>query len=182
MAESPVMAGLLPTRKCSLEDLNAIMALQDIVCRSIESQELFVPTQREENANYLKEPNFILGCFQGERLIAYCSFAVPGEGSDNLGWDLGWPPEKVRACARLDTIAVHPDYRGGFQQKLIYDAIALAAENHDIQYVLTTVSPQNEHSLHNVQAMGFKVLTKKLKYGGKERFILGRALVLPCNR
>lgn len=172
----------LSVRKCTAADLDAVMKLQDIVCSAIVDQELFASSEREENAGYLKEPNFILGCFDGEKLIAYCSFVLPGAAEDNLGWDLGWPRERVLSCAKLDTIVVHPGYRGGLQQRLMREALALAAENPDIEFVFTTVSPKNEYSLHNVQAVGFEVCMKKLKYGGKERFILGRAPVLPDNR
>jgi len=182
MTEQITQAVTFPIRRCTNRDVDAIMELQETVYRALENKELFVTSSREENAAYLVEPNFILGCFDAEKLIAYCSFAVPGEGPDNLGWDLGWQWDKVRSCARLDTIVVHPDYRGGLQQRLIRHALALAAKNPSIQSVLTTVSPQNKYSLHNVQAMGFEVLLKKLKYGGKERFILGRAPVLPDNR
>ncbi len=181
MTEKTARPGEFPVRKCTDADLDAIMALQETVYNALENKELFVTSSREENAVNLVEPNFILGCFNGEQLIAYCSLAVPGENNDNLGWDLGWQPEKVRSCARLDTVAVHPDYRGGIQQRLMHRALAFAAENRCIQCILTTVSPQNKYSLHNVQAMGFEILMKKLKYGGKERFILGRPPVLPNN-
>ena len=38
---------------------------------------------------------------------------------------------------------------------------------------MTTVSPYNEYSLRNVQAEGFTVRKRLMKYGGHERFILG---------
>ncbi len=179
--------GILPVewafRRCVNADLDAIMDLQETVVGALENQEIFASSEREENESYLSDPNFILGCFDGNRLIAYASFGVHGESPDNLGWDLGYPVEKVLSCANLGTIIVHPDYRGyGLQRQLIKHALALAAQNPQISYVLCTVSPKNEYSLHNVQAEGFTVLTKKLKYGGKERFILGREPVLPDNK
>lgn len=172
----------LAVRKCTTADLDAIMALQEIIYRTLENSELFISSGREENAGYLEEPNFILGCFHGEKLVAYCSFAFPGEAEDNLGWDLGWPKEKVRSYAKLDTIVVHPEYRGGLQQRLMKEALAVAAENQNIRYILTTVSPKNSYSLHNVQAIGFGILKKTQRYEGKERFILGRAPSLPENK
>ncbi len=171
----------LLVRRCTAEDLQPIMELQEIVCNAITDKDLFISSEQEENAGYLNDPNFTLGCFDGEKLVAYCSFALPEEAEDNLGWILGWPQEKVRFCAKLDTIVVHPEYRGGLQQRLISEALALAGQNQNIRYVLTTVSPKNSHSLHNVQAMGFEILKTTQKYG-KERFILGRALALPNNK
>ncbi|MBE6823195.1 MAG: GNAT family N-acetyltransferase [Ruminococcaceae bacterium] len=169
-------------RMCTQADLDAVMRLQEIVCAALEDPDLFVATDREENRTYLAAPNFILGCFDGDVLAAYCSFVVPGNTPENYAQDLGWPPEKVCAAAKLDTIVVHPAYRGnGLQRELIDRALALAAHTPGVSTVLTTVSPKNQYSLHNVQAAGFSVLMRKLKYGGKERFILGRALLLPNN-
>lgn len=167
----------LTMRTCTATDLDKIMALQEVVCGAIENQDIFVPTDREEYACYLEAPHFIIGCFDGELLVAYSSFVLPGEDPENYGWDLGWPLEKVISCAKLETIVVHPDYRGNhLQQRLIMATVELARENSAIKYLLTTVSPYNQYSLHNVQAMGFEVLMKKEKYGGKERFILCRTL------
>lgn len=127
--------------------------------------------------------NFILGAFDEKKLIAYCSFSIPGDKPHNLAWDLDWPQDKVCHCAKVDTIVVHPQYRGlGLQQRLLRDAIALAADIPGITVLLTTVSPKNKYSLRNVQAAGFKILIKKLKYGGRERFILGRELFVQENK
>ncbi len=169
--------GSVTVRICTAADLDEMMALQEIVCLAIENQDIFVATDRKENAGYFDAPNFVIGCFDGEKMIAYSTLVMPGKGPGNYGWDLDWPLEKILSCAKLDTIVVHPDYRGNqLQQKLIALTVELAGENHDIKYLLATVSPYNKYSLHNVQTMGFEILMKKLKYGGKERFILCRTL------
>ena len=173
--------GTLIMKTCTEADLDKMMALQETVCSSIQNQDIFMPSDREDNAAYLEAPNFVIGCFDGETLVAYSSFVLPGEDACNYGWDLGWPLEKILSCAKLDTVVVHPSYRGNhLQQQLIAFALEFARENNDrdhgIKYILTTVSPSNEHSLHNVQEMGFEVLMQKRKYGGKERFILCRTL------
>ncbi len=168
---------VLQFRKCGMTDLDAIMNLQALVCRGIKNKDIFVPSERDQNEANLKPPNFILGCFDRTLMAAYCSVVFPGENMNNLGWDLLWPREKVLSCALLDTIVVHPSFRGQhLQRRLIQYAIALLEESPDIRYLLTTVSPHNPYSLSNVQALDFVILMKKLKYGGKERFILCRTL------
>lgn len=170
-------------RKCTLKDLDAMMQLQEKVCASIENPNLFVPTERKENASYLIAPHFVLGVFHGGELAAYCSVVFPGEAENNYGWDLGWSAQQVLCCAKVDTIVVAPAHRGrGLQRLLLRKAIACAAEVSPELILLTTVSPQNKYSLHNVQAEGFSVLMQKQKYGGKDRFILGRAVVLPKSK
>ncbi|MNP28173.1 Acetyltransferase (GNAT) family protein [compost metagenome] len=164
-------------RICAEADLDAIMQLQEAVCSTLDNPEIFAATSREENAGYLREPNIILGAFIGNQLVAYCSLAFPGTAEDNLAWDLGWPAERVVICAKLDTVIVDPAFRGrGLQRILVRQTSELAEVRQHGVYLLTTVSPHNPHSLRNMQAEGFQILLKKEKYGGLERYILGKQL------
>lgn len=44
---------------------------------------------------------------------------VPGRGNENLGYDIGLSDPELSLVAHMDTIVVHPLYRGqGLQQKL----------------------------------------------------------------
>mgnify|MGYP004458866885 FL=1 len=161
-------------RKCTPEDLDKIMKLQEHICQTMEDTRLFVSTSREENRDYLIYPNTILGVFDGEKLIAYGSLVFPNDSPENIGWDLDWTREKIFHCLTLDTIVVDPDYRGhGLQRTLIRSCVAYALELMPDATVLTTVSPFNKYSLHNVQAEGFQILKRKEKYGGYDRYILG---------
>lgn len=161
-------------RLCTLADLDDIMELQDRICASMPEPDLFVSTCREENATYLTDPNAIFGTYDNGKLIAYASLVFPGEDSDNLGWDLGWSADTVRRCSKLDTIVVDPDYRGhGLQRTLIRHCLSFAKALDSDGFVLTTVSPANTYSLHNVQSEGFQILKRMSKYGGRDRYILG---------
>lgn len=161
-------------RLCSMDDLDAIMQLQERICAAITEPNLFVSTCREENATYLTAPNIILGVYAQTRLIAYASLAFPGSQKDNLGWDLDWEEANVGRCAKLDTIVVDPDYRGhGLQRTLIRHCLTHAKDWNEMAIVLTTVSPANQYSLRNVQSEGFQILKRMNKYGGRDRYILG---------
>lgn len=163
-------------RPCFSADLDAIMELQDRICASIPDPDLFVATCRKENASYLNDPNVILGAFDQGKMIAYASLAFPGEASDNLGWDLGWDSDTVRRCAKLDTIVVDSAYRGhGLQRTLITCCLSYARVPDPDCIVLTTVSPANSYSLHNVQEEGFQILKRMEKYGGHDRYLLGHS-------
>ena len=161
-------------RLCTLQELDDIMDLQDRICATITQPDLFASTCREENASYLTPPNVIYGVFKQKRLIAYASLAFPKNASDNLGWDLGWNSTQIRHCAKLDTIVVDPDFRGlGLQRTLIDRCISHTLKQDPDSILLTTVSPSNLFSLRNVQNEGFQILKRMLKYGGKERYVLG---------
>jgi hypothetical protein len=59
---------------------------------------------------------------------------------------------------------------------LVRQAFELAEVRQPGVYLMTTVSPRNPHSLRNMQAEGFQILLKKEKYGGLERYLLGKQL------
>ena len=162
-------------RLCTPQDLDGLMRLQEAVCQGLTDPSLFVPTSREDNAGYLRLPHRIIGAFAGERLVAYCSLVFPGAAPDNLGWDLGWPPQRVQACAMVDTVAVDAAFRGmGLQRNLVRRALEEARGFLPDTFLLTTVSPRNVHSLRNMQGEGFEILLQTQKYGGLDRLILGR--------
>lgn len=157
----------------ALPDLDAIMELQQHISDTMTNPDLFVATDRADNRDYLISPNAIFGVYDETRLIAYGSLIFPNDAPENLGWDLGWNREKLFSTATLDTIVVDPDYRGhGLQRMLIQTCVSYAREILPSCNVMTTVSPYNEYSLRNVQAEGFTVRKRLMKYGGHERFIL----------
>ena len=66
----------------------------------------------EENADYLRLPHRIIGAFNRERLVAYCSLVFPGTAPNNHAWDLGWLPQRVEACGKVDSVVADPAFRG----------------------------------------------------------------------
>lgn len=167
--------GILTLRPCHETDLDALMLLQEKIFQGMEQSDWFALTSREENKRFLKEPNIILGVFDNDTLAAYGSVGFLGDSPDNLGRDLGLEGEELLRCAVLDTIVVDSKYRGlGLQRELIRCCVDYALEKMPGCKVLATVSPENIYSLRNVQAEGFVILDKKEKYGGKERYILGK--------
>lgn len=164
----------LVIRACTPADLDAIMTLQQHICDTMTQPDLFVPTCRAQNADFLTAPNAIFGVFDDARLVAYGSLVFPNDDPDNLGWDLGWTRETVCHCATLDTIVVDPQYRGlHLQRRLIQTCVAYAREVLPGCRILTTISPYNEFSLRNGLSEGFQIQKRLIKYGGKERYILG---------
>lgn len=166
----------LEIRPCKETELDAVMLLQENIFRNMEQKDWFAVASRDENKRFMKEPNVILGVYDKDKLAAYGSIGFLGDSSDNLGWDLGWTQEKVYRCAVLDAIIVDSEYRGfGLQRELIRRCVKHAMDKKPGCIVLATVSPDNIYSLRNVQAEGFEILARKEKYGGKERYILGRS-------
>ena len=172
--KNPAESISLSIRRCMLDDLDSIMELQQHISYTMTNPDLFVSTDRSDNRDYLISPNAIFGVYDGERLAAYGSIIFSNDAPENLGWDLAWNREKLFHTATLDTIVVDPDYRGhGLQRRLTRECLSYARKLLPGCNVLTTVSPYNEYSLRNVQAEGFEIQKRLMKYGGHERYILG---------
>lgn len=168
----------LEIRTCKEAELDELMLLQENIYKAMEQPDWFAVTSRDENKRFFKEPNVVIGVYDQDKLIAYGSIGFLGDSPDNLGRDLGWTGEKVHRCAVLDTIVVDSRYRGlGLQRELIRRCVEYAAKKKPGCTVLATVSPDNIYSLRNVQVEGFKILARKEKYGGKERYILGKGVI-----
>ena len=164
-------------RLCGPESLEDILRLQARVCAALENKDIFMPSTREEYAGYFEPLHGVYGAFCGETLTGYCTFAFPGAPGNDYSRDLGWPPEIQARCGKIDTVAVAPEYRGlGLQRRMVHRAVEAARRASPEGILLATVSPYNPYSLRNMQAEGFVVLHRLLKYGGRERFIVGRAL------
>lgn len=107
----------------------------------------------------------------GERLAAAFSVIFPGLTEMNYGYDLGFTDEELHRVVDMDTIAVHPDYRGrGLQYKLMQMAERDAAQSGD-RILLCTVHPDNRFSLENILRQGYTI-EKKLEKYGSVRYIL----------
>ncbi len=163
-------------RPCTLQHLDAMMALQERVCAALENKELYVSSDRERNG-YLLEKQGVIGAFCGEQLVGYCSFVYPGTGEDDYGRHLGWAEELLPRCGAVDSAVVDPAFRGrGLQKQMARLAVETVREKFPEGILLTTISPYNPASLRSMQAVGFTVLHQKKMYGGKDRYILGCAL------
>ena len=103
----------------------------------------------------------------------------PGRGNENLGYDIGLSDPELSLVAHMDTIVVHPLYRGqGLQQKLT----ALAEQDlcsQGFRYFMCTVHPDNKYSKGNMEKQNYKVVKEALKYGGLPRLIFLKIVPQP---
>lgn len=126
---------------------------------------------------HLNKGGKILGCYVNDRLIAYGALIFPGFDNENLGYDLKLEKEELLKVAHLDSVAVHPDYRGN---KLQYQLICLLekiAIEKGYRHLYSTVSPTNKYSINNLLKLGLEIKIEKEKYDGKIRLILYKSLI-----
>lgn len=100
----------------------------------------------------------------GRMAAAFYTFA-PGLEPFNYGYDLGFSEEKLLRVVHMDTVAVHPDYRGlGLQYRLMQEA-ETEIRKRGSRILLCTVHPENHYSLNNILRQGYTVERELPKYG-----------------
>ncbi len=154
---------------CGPEDIHALLSLQTIIEQHLPDPAIFVSTEQEEWRVRLKNP-CILGLWDNQFLAAYGMFLLCGKAKENYAWHIGIPDSQVSLWANMDTIAVHPDYRGnGLETALLGRMEALCPK--EIQGFCCTVSPDNPYSLQSVKRAGYIPVKRTRMYGDHDRYI-----------
>ena len=99
-----------------------------------------------------------------------------GDDEENLGRDLGVPPERLAEVCNMECAAVLPAHRGhGLEARMFAFAEAFLREN-GVRLAAMTVSPDNAPSLASARKAGYRIALTKEKYGGMLRHVLTKAL------
>lgn len=110
-------------------------------------------------------------------LAGYFLLRLPGDAADNLGRDTGLvPSEHAGVTAHLESVAVHPAFRGRGLALTMGSMLVEEARRRNVRHLFATVSPANTASLHMLERLGLKVYETKLKYAGLLRHIMYRTL------
>lgn len=111
----------------------------------------------------------------GETLIAYLTMRYDGATDHNYANYFEVSKEELPYWANLDSVLVRPEYRGNQLQQQLME-LAIAWRDPKIIGVGCTISPENEHSLTNAQAMGLTIHSRRVMYGKHDRYLLQKRL------
>lgn len=159
-------------QKGGMEDTEDFLKLLENVRQGMEHKEWFYLDPPEVLREAMQSGIMELWTAKDDGiLVAGFNILRPGMAEYNYGYDLGLSEEDLMMVINMDSVAVHPDYRGrGLQRKLIQCAEAyLAGEGRHI--LLCTVHPENHSSLTNVLKQGYTIQKKLQKYDSV-RYIL----------
>jgi len=163
-------------RPLTMTDINDVLRLQQTVVTHLPDKDLFHPDSADFFSRHMRESpaqrGVMYGCFVHDDLIAYCTLSYPGTEADNIGFDLGWDRETCNTVAHLDTVAVHPDYRGNGLQRRFSRIMIARARADGYRRLCATVSPENIPSLNNCLQHGMKIERLVTRYQGKQRYLL----------
>ena len=159
-------------RKGTLEDTESLIALLQEVWQGMENKEWLYLDKPEEVRDMMSDGTMQLWvAMDGDRIAASFDILIPGLQNFNYGYDLGFDEATLLQVANMDTIAVHPKYRGmGLQQQLMTEAENWAFAN-GYPILLCTVHPENHYSLQNMLKLGYKIQKELPKYGST-RYVL----------
>ncbi len=155
-------------------NVDEIKNIMDVCYSSIKNKEIFDTDSTLFIKKHVKEEGQILVAQDADVIVAYLLVRFPELHKDNLGYDLNYGKKDLSQVAHIESVGVLPQYRGrGLQHKLIELAEKKFKASHS--HFLATVSPYNKYSLQNFLDLGYKIKKRKLKYGGKERYIVEKS-------
>ncbi|PEA88775.1 N-acetyltransferase [Bacillus thuringiensis] len=162
----------------SLEHIEQILSLQNIVVEALEDKSRLQPLSQEEFQYILKGNGMMIGAFIENELIAFRALLVPPIDDEHLGLDIGIPESQLHRVIYQEISNVHPNCRGNGMQKILANVIMdeLQKEDSKYDYVCCTVAPFNIPSLKDKFAQGMEIAVLKEKYGGSLRYVFVKKL------
>lgn len=159
--------------------LKDIMALQEIIVQNLSDKEIF----RNHSLEYFRDRfrifNSVIGAFTEDGLIAYSILYFPGDIGDNFGADVNLPREELKDVVHLETVAVHPAYRGNSLQRRMQGIHLEEIKKMSFKHVCCMVSPKNRPSIQNILSNGLVIKALKIKFGWRLRYIMHKNLLHP---
>ncbi|MDI6678636.1 GNAT family N-acetyltransferase [Bacillus wiedmannii] len=162
----------------SLEHIEQILSLQNIVVEALEDKSRLQPLSQEEFQYILEGNGMMIGAFIENELIAFRALLVPPIDDEHLGLDIGIAESELHRVIYQEISNVHPNSRGNGMQKILATVIMdeLQKEDSKYDYVCCTVAPFNIPSLKDKFAQGMEIAALKKKYGGSIRYVFVKEL------
>jgi len=161
------------------DDLLDMMALQEIIVQNLSDKEIFRTHTPDYFRDHFKVENSVIGIFTDDGLIAYNVLYFPGVDGDNFGTDIALPSDELDKVVHLETVAVHPAFRGNSLQRKMEGVHLRTIQEMGYKHVCCMVSPKNHPSLQNIFSNGLVIKAVKIKFGWRLRYIMHKNLLHP---
>ncbi len=176
--------------------LEKALALQDLVHRSMPDQSMFWPDTLDFFADTLAKGGTLvlavgdqidtlsarvdaeyvtLKSSEGQQgLVAgYFLLRLPNaQDADNLGRDANLAAGDLSLVAHLESVAVHPAFRGRGLARIMAKRLVEKARAAGKKHLFATVAPDNTASLAMLASLGLTVYHTRPKYAGLVRHIM----------
>lgn len=150
---------------CTLAELDRILEMQEDALAHLAAPQLLRKNTAEMLAECLQPPHVTLGAWYDGRLVAFSVLYVPQDAAERLDTSLEGVSIDGLTAANYKLCIVDRAFRGnGLQYELGVRLIETAREM-GVQMLCVTASPDNSHSIANIQRMGFTYNCTLGKYG-----------------
>ncbi|PEE40504.1 N-acetyltransferase [Bacillus pseudomycoides] len=162
----------------SLEHIQQILSLQNVVIETLENKDILQPLTLEEYQYILDGNGLMIGAFVDQELIAFRALLAPPIDDEHLGFDIGLTEDDLDRVIYQEISNVHPKCRGNGMQKILAKVLMeqLTQTDSKYDYVCCTVAPFNIPSLKDKFAQGMEIAALKEKYGGNMRYVFVKEL------
>ncbi len=152
-------------RQCNIDDLDAILELQDEVFECLPSEEYLRRNTPSMLKECLESPHYTLGAWYGGKLVAVSVLYVPYDDEENLSLWLQNIDINNLDSINYKLCIVSPEARGNSLQYKLGEMLFEVAKNKGYPLICATASPKNLHSIHNMEKLGFVYNRTFEKYG-----------------
>lgn len=152
-------------RQCSLEDLGRILEIQENALATLESEELLRKNTTEMLEECLIAPNITIGAWYDNRLVAFSVLYFPKDKSESLVAELEGISANELSSANYKLCIVDKEFRGNSLQYELACRLLKQASDMGIGIICATASPNNTHSISNIERLGFLYNRTLSKYG-----------------
>lgn len=164
-------------RRAGPEDTEEFIGLLQQAWHHMENKEWLYLDSPEEVREMMADGTMKLWvAMDGERMAAAFNILIPGLNSFHYGYDLDFTREQLLQSVNMDTIVVHPNYRGRGLQRILMTEAENWAREQGYGVLLCTVHPDNRFSLDNMLRLGYRVQKKLPKYGSV-RYVLRKDIL-----
>ena len=147
-------------RKLLYNEIEEAISLQNRIYDNLIDKDLYIMTTPNDFYDIF-EKDYLLGYFINDKLVGVLTIITNRLYEQNLCFDCNLD---YKDCYTFDAVYVDNEYRGkGIQNKLLEYGISIAEEK-NIKYILSTVSPNNVYSHHNFELNNFIVYKQMIKY------------------
>lgn len=174
MDRNPIDFDLARCKPC---DLAAILRLQQEIMAALPDADLLRCNSPDVLQACLSPPHLVLGAWHHQALAGIAILYCADKDDENLGIDMGLPPDQLCHAANLKLVMVAPAYRGHSLQIRLCRALEQVAAKRQIRVLCATVSPNNQASIRNFKLLGYHFCKEVVKYNGLRRALYYKELV-----
>lgn len=164
---------MITIRKGTICDTESLIDLMVHVQKNMDHKEWLFLDSPDEIRKMMSDGTMSLWvATEAKQIIAAFDVLHPGLKPFNYGYSIDLSDEELLQVVNMDTIVVHPDYRGrGLQIKLMQSAEKEIVRSGK-HILMCTVHPENRYSLINVLSQGYSICRTIPMYGSVRHVLM----------